>query len=146
MNARGFRLDHIDVRRLAGVEAVRLPAVIRGRFHTPTWPRVREIVEAVAHRAPSVFGPTTDGAYLVAQPVIDRQALEPTGEMRVLIVPAPDPRELVEPDPAAAIIELMRMPLDAVSRVRRRHRRKPGGPRDRPLRHRACALRDIGRR
>jgi hypothetical protein len=114
MNARGFRLDHIDVRRLAGVEAVRLPAVIRGRFHMPTWPRVREIVEAVAHRAPSVFGPTTDGAYLVAQPVIDRQALEPTGEMRVLIVPAPDPRELVEPDPAAAIMELMRMPLDAV--------------------------------
>jgi hypothetical protein len=114
MNARGFRLDHIDVRRLAGVEAMRLPAVIRGRFRMPTWPRVSEIVQAVARRAPAVFGPTTDGAYLVAHPVIDRQALEPTGDMRVLIVPAPDPRELLEPDPAAAVIELMHLPLDAV--------------------------------
>src|SRR5512133_3337516 len=106
MNANGFRLDHIDVRRLAGVEAVRLPAVIRGRFRMPMWPRVREIGEAVADRAPSVLGPTTDGAYLVVHPVIDRQALAPTGDMRVIVVPAPDPRELLEPDPSAAIIEL----------------------------------------
>ncbi len=114
MNADGFRLDHIDVRSLAGVEAVRLPAVIRGRFHMPTWPRVREIAEAVAARAPSVLGPTTDGAYLVVDPVIDRQTLAPMGDMRVIIVPAPDPRELLEPDPSAAIIELMHMPFDAV--------------------------------
>jgi hypothetical protein len=114
MNAHGFPLDHIDVRMLAGVEAVRLPAVIRGQLHMPTWPRVREVAEAVADRAPSVVGPTTEGAYLVVHPVIDRQALGPTGDMQVVIVPAPDPRELLEPDPSAAIIELMRMPLAAV--------------------------------
>ena len=114
MNANGFRLDYIDVRRLAGVEAVRLPAVIRGRVHMPAWPRVREIGEAVAARAPSVLGPTTDGAYLVVHPVIDRQELAPTGDMRVIVVPAPDPHELLEPDPSSAVMELMHMPLDAV--------------------------------
>jgi hypothetical protein len=114
VNAHGLRLDHIDVRRLAGVEAIRLPAVIRGRFHMPTWPRVREILAAVADRTPSVVGPTAEGAYLVVRPVVDGQALEPTGDMRVVVVPAPDPRELLEPDPSAAITELMKMPLDAV--------------------------------
>jgi hypothetical protein len=113
VNASGLP-DHIDVRRLAGVEAVRLPAVIRGRCRMPAWPSVREVLAAVADRAPSVLGPTTGGTYLIVRPIVDLQAREPAGAMRVVVVPAPDPRELLEPDPAAAITELMRTPVDAV--------------------------------
>lgn len=104
----------VDIRALAGIQVVRLPAVIRGQARMPAWPRVREVREAVAARRQVVLGPTTDGAYLLARPIIDRLSLVPTGDMQIVVVPAPEPRELLEPDPSGAILELLRMPFEQV--------------------------------
>ena len=104
----------LDARTFGAVEVIRLPAIVRGKVKMPAWPRVGEVREAVATRRQTVLGATSEGAYLLARPLVDRDGLAPRDEMQVLVVPAPDPRELVEPDRAAAVRELMRLPLDQV--------------------------------
>lgn len=114
MTAAPAGLHLADVRTVAGVQVVRLPAVVRGRPRMPAWPRVGEIREAVAARTQVVLGPTADDTYLLVRPVLDRNSLAPSGEVQVVVVPAPDPRELLEPDPSAAIVELLRTPFEEV--------------------------------
>jgi len=46
--------------------------------------------------------------------VVDRDSLTLTGDVQVLALPAPDPHELLEPDPGAAVHDLMRMPFGEV--------------------------------
>lgn len=104
----------VDARDVAGVRVVRLPAIVRGRAVMPAWPRVGDLREGVAARGHVVVGPTGDGAYLVCRPVIDRATLEPTGGTQVLVLPAVHPAALVEPDPAAAIATLLRLPFAQV--------------------------------
>lgn len=102
-----------DVRRIGSVTVVRLPALVRGTLRMPAWPRVGEVREAVATHG-QVVGPTADGSFLLPRPLVDRESLAPTGEVQVLVVPAVDPRELPEPDPAAAVRELMGLPVSDV--------------------------------
>jgi Acyl-CoA reductase (LuxC) len=104
----------LDARTFGTVEVIRLPAIVRGKVRMPAWPRVGEVREAVAARPQTILRAASEDAYLLARPLVDRDGLAPTDEMQVLVVPAPDPRELVEPDPAAAVHELMRLPLDQV--------------------------------
>ncbi|HEY0641546.1 MAG TPA: acyl-CoA reductase, partial [Pseudonocardiaceae bacterium] len=96
------------------MRVVLLPAIVRGRAVAPAWPRVADLREGVAARGRVVLGPTADGTYLVCRPVIDRATLEPTGATQVLVLPAVHPAALVEPDPAAAVAGLMRLPFAEV--------------------------------
>jgi acyl-CoA reductase LuxC len=107
-----FESGH-DVRRIGSVTVVRLPALVRGTPRIPAWPRVGEVREAVASPG-HVVGPTADGSFLLPRPVVDRETLAPTDEVQVLVVPAVDPRELPEPDPTAAVRELMDLPVSEV--------------------------------
>ncbi len=61
----------------------------------PAAPRVGDLRRAVAARAPVTVGPTDQGTVLMARPVIDRATLVPTGETQVLVLSAPDPRDLL---------------------------------------------------
>jgi hypothetical protein len=103
----------IDVRTIGGVTVVRVPALVRGTLRMPAWPRVKQIREAVASRG-RVVGPTADGSFLLPRPLVNRETLAPSGQVQVLVVPAVDPRELPEPDPAAAVRELMGISLSDV--------------------------------
>lgn len=67
---------------------MRLPALVRGRLVSPD-----------------------ERGVTITQPVLDRTTLEPTGEQRVLLLPRPDPVDLLEPDAGAAIAELARLPF-----------------------------------
>ena len=102
-----------DVRTLGSVTAVQLPAVVRGRLRVPAWPRVGEVRAAVASPGVAV-GPTEDGSLLLARTLVDRLSLEESGETQLLVLPAVDPRELAEPDPAAAVRDLMGVTVDEV--------------------------------
>jgi Acyl-CoA reductase (LuxC) len=104
----------VDARSFGRVEVVRLPALVRGKLKTCPWPRVADIREAVAGPRDQVQGPTDDGAYLVVRRIVDRESLRPTDAIQVRVVPAFDPHELMEPDPPAAIRELMDMSADDV--------------------------------
>ncbi len=103
----------IDVRTIGSLTVVRLPALVRGVLRTPAWPRVGELRDAVASPGRAV-GPTTDGSFLLPRRVVDRESLAPSGQLQVLVVPAVDPRELPEPRPAAAVRELMEVPVEEV--------------------------------
>ena len=122
----------MDTRTIGSVSVVRAPALVRGTLRMPTWPTVGEVREAVAARG-HVVGPTATGSFLLPRPLVDRASLEPTGELQVLVVPAIDPRGLPEPDPAAAVRELMDVPMpdayafvDAVGTRLRLSDRGPG--------------------
>ncbi len=100
----------LDLRTVAGVRVVRLPALVRGRVRMPEWPRVGDIGALVAAGGSTVAGPTDHGSYLLARPVLDRDTLASSGQTQILVLPAIDPRELREPDPAEAVLELARLP------------------------------------
>jgi hypothetical protein len=97
----------VEARTFGPVEVVRLPALVRGQLRNPPWPRVGDIRRVVAVPPDHVHGPTDEGTYLVSRRIIDRESLRPTDEVQVRVVPAFDPHELMEPDPSAAIRELM---------------------------------------
>lgn len=104
----------VQVRQLAGVRVVRLAAFVRGQVIMAAWPRVAEVREAVAAGQHAVLGPTADGSYLVSRPVLDRDSLAATGETELTVLPAVNPRRLLEPDPAAAVGQLLRLPFGEV--------------------------------
>ncbi|WP_436760458.1 acyl-CoA reductase [Streptosporangium sp. V21-05] len=105
----------LDARTIAGTQIVRLPAVVRGEVVMPPWPRVGDVRLAVAERGSHhVRGTGDDGCYLIGRPVVDRDSLALTGETQVLVLPAPAPSSLLEPDPAGALLELARTPVPEV--------------------------------
>ncbi|MFI0448850.1 hypothetical protein [Actinomadura sp. 6N118] len=102
-----------DARTVAGAQVVRLPIILRGRSEMPPWPGPADIHRAITGggrwtdgSGAEVHGPTDDGCYVITRPVIDRDSLTVTGQAQVLVLAAPDPRSLLEPDPAA-VRELM---------------------------------------
>ncbi|GAA2911781.1 acyl-CoA reductase [Streptosporangium fragile] len=104
----------IDARTIAGTQIVRLPAVVRGEIVMPPWPRVADVRRAVAEPGPHRVEGVAGGCHVIGRPVVDRDALDLTGETQVLVLPAPDASHLLEPDPAGALLELARTPLPEV--------------------------------
>lgn len=86
--------------------AVALPVLVRGRL---------VVADPDAGRDPDAGHDAGAGGrvHVVRQPVIDRGTLRPTGEERVLVLPRPDPRELLV-DRGPAVEELMGLPFEEV--------------------------------
>jgi hypothetical protein len=92
----------------AADDVVALPAIVRGRLvEPPDLPRER--LHALADRPGD-----GDRVSVLARPVLDATTLAPTGERRLLVLPRPDPRALIEPDGNAAIAELLELRFDDV--------------------------------
>ena len=102
-----------EQRTFGRATVVRLPAMVRGTLRIPAWPLVGEVTAAVRSGA-RVVGPTSTGSFLLSRAVIDRATFVPTGEIQILLLPAIDPGDLPEPDPAAAIRDLMDLPVKDV--------------------------------
>jgi hypothetical protein len=92
-----------------GEGVVRLPALVRGRLeYPPSLPvdRLRSLARS--------GGSDSDAVLVATRPVLDRQTLTATGDERLLVYPLPDPRRLVEPDPGAALRELLDLRFEEV--------------------------------
>lgn len=86
-------------------------------------------ISAVASSPDGLVGDPGDGAVVVRRPVLDRATLRHTGAWDALVFPAITPDDLLEEDPADALLELARLPFDEVLDFveRLRTRLAPGG-------------------
>jgi acyl-CoA reductase LuxC len=89
-------------------DIVTLPALVRGRLLEPpelSADRVCALAERSAAR---------DGVSVLSRPMLDPETLEPTGDVRLLVLPRPDPRTLGETDPDATMRDLLALPYEDV--------------------------------
>ena len=119
------RLAEVAVSEAEGV--VRLPSLVKGALVRPP-PVSFETLSAAA--PPSGAEPPSGGPLafrfgdlqVIREPVLDRQSFAFTGEHRFLVFARPDPRDLVETDPAALARSLHALPfqdvLDYVAELR----------------------------
>lgn len=98
----------VDTRVVGGTRIIRLPAVQRGHLVVPSWPTVSDIGHLRGAADPlRVVGPTAEGSYLLARPVVDRATLSPTDKMQIMVVPALEATLLLEPRPHETLRRLM---------------------------------------
>jgi hypothetical protein len=93
---------------IAADEIVALPALVRGRLVEPpelSRDRLRALVDDPSGG---------DGVSVLSRPVLDPETLAPTGDVRLLVLPRPDPRALAEPDGDGATRELLALTFEEV--------------------------------
>jgi hypothetical protein len=82
---------------------VRVPFLIKGRLATPPVVARAQVEQAFGEADPGATYVKLDQAQVVREPVIDRASMQPTGESQYLVLPALDPRALVERDPTCLV-------------------------------------------
>lgn len=116
-------LSEIAIAEADGV--VRLPTLVKGELVYPRAVAAAELV-AAAQRAPGpAAAPSSfrlEDLQVIREPVLDPQSLAFDGQWRFLVLARPDPRRLVEDDPAELARSLYALPfadvLDYVAELR----------------------------
>lgn len=104
-------LPEIAVADAEGV--VRLPTLVKGELVYPRPVSAAELSAAARGAAGSTSASSfrLDDLQVIREPVLDPQSLAFAGEWRFLVLARPDPRRLVEDDPAELARSLFALPL-----------------------------------